>query len=211
MHSLETRTRNAERSRASILDAAEQLFAARGFAGTSLGEIGAAAGVSRSTPSYFFGSKDQLYAAVLERLFADRDMATRHAFEPLARWASGKRGGSLRSVLREAVTGYVDFLQGRPAFVQLLQREELGNAERLGGGLPRSSAMSEAFSILRRSGAVGNFNVDDAVLVFVSLTFSPLTQRSTFMTALGRNLDDERTRRQHVSLVVDQLLHLIQG
>jgi hypothetical protein len=51
--------------------------------------------------------------------------------------------------------------------------------------------------------------VDAAVLVLVSLTFSPLTQRSTFMAVLGYDLDDPCTRRAHVRLVADQLLHLI--
>ena len=48
--------RNATRSRAAILDAAERLFAERGYDATSLTEVGAAAGVSRGTPGYFFGS-----------------------------------------------------------------------------------------------------------------------------------------------------------
>jgi hypothetical protein len=48
-----------------------------------------------------------------------------------------------------------------------------------------------------------------AVLLFVSLTFSPLTQRSTFMAVLGRDLAKPATRRRHVQLVADQLLHLV--
>ncbi|MDP9362946.1 MAG: TetR/AcrR family transcriptional regulator, partial [Chloroflexota bacterium] len=64
------RTRDADRSREAILDAAEALFAERGYEGASLQEIGRAAGVSRGTPGYFFGSKERLYQAVLERAFA---------------------------------------------------------------------------------------------------------------------------------------------
>ena len=63
--------RNATRSRAAILDAAERLFAERGYDATSLHDVGAAAGVSRGTPGYFFGSKPDLYQAVLERAFAE--------------------------------------------------------------------------------------------------------------------------------------------
>jgi AcrR family transcriptional regulator len=81
-----TRARDAERSRAAILDAAERLFAERGL-DASLGEIGAAAGLSRGTPSYFFGSKEQLYAAVIERVFADRERIVAAACEPLLAWA----------------------------------------------------------------------------------------------------------------------------
>ena len=64
------RTRDAERSRAAILDAAERLFAAYGYHATSLQDVGDAAGVSRGTPSYFFRSKEGLYRAVLDRAFS---------------------------------------------------------------------------------------------------------------------------------------------
>lgn len=206
--------RDAERSRAAILDAAEERFAERGFAGTSLGEIGAAAGLSRAAPSYFFGSKDELYAAVLERVFAAREAATERALQPLVGWARGESERALEAAARDAVSGYLDFLLARPAFVRLLQQEELSGGRRLMGARRASRAMSEAFEELRsRASQLGlkNFEVDDAVLVLVSLTFSPLAQQATFMTALGRDLGDQRTRRRHVGLVVSQLLHLIEA
>src|SRR5688500_7134829 len=97
------KTRDASRTRAAILDAAEHLFSRRGFAAVSLNEIAEAAGVSRATPSYFFGSKEALYVAVLERVFADRQTAARSAFEPLEAWARGESSLSLRDVLERAV------------------------------------------------------------------------------------------------------------
>jgi TetR/AcrR family transcriptional regulator len=205
------RARDAERSRAAILDAAEQLFAERGFDGATLGEIGARAGVSRATPSYFFNSKEQLYAAVLERLFAEREAATRDAFAPLTAWAGDEGAGPLGTALTTAVDGYMAFLLRRPAFARLIQREELDGGRRLREVRRESAAMKQAFAKLRRKPGVLPFRVDDAVLVLVSLTFSPLTQRSTFMAALGRDLDRPRARRRHAALVVDQLLHLIEA
>jgi AcrR family transcriptional regulator len=50
-----------------IMDAAEQLFARRGFHGTSVRDITGAAGVDLALVNYHFGSKKQLLAAVLER------------------------------------------------------------------------------------------------------------------------------------------------
>ena len=67
MASVSDRERNPARTRAAILDAAEQLFADQGYDATSLTEVGTAAGVSRGTPGYFFGSKADLYQAVLDR------------------------------------------------------------------------------------------------------------------------------------------------
>ena len=50
-----------------ILDAAEQLFADKGFNGTSLREITGAAGVNLAAVNYHFGSKKELIKAVMSR------------------------------------------------------------------------------------------------------------------------------------------------
>lgn len=206
--------RDATRSRTAILEAAERLFADRGFEGTSLGTIAAAAGLSRGTPSYFFGNKEQLYRVVLEQLFAEREVALRAAFEPLRRWIREEESRPLEAPLRDAVTAYLSFLRERPAFVRLLQREDLDGGQRLRKTTRESNAMTDAFESLRRVSrkrGLRSFRVDDAVLLLVSLTFSPLAQGSTFMASLGRDLDNAAVRRAHIAFVVDQLLHLVGG
>lgn len=50
-----------------ILDAAEQLFAQRGFYGVSLRDITQAAGVDVALVAYHFGGKRELFTAVFER------------------------------------------------------------------------------------------------------------------------------------------------
>ena len=50
-----------------ILDAAERLFAQRGFYGVSLRDITQAAGVDVALVGYHFGGKRELFAAVFER------------------------------------------------------------------------------------------------------------------------------------------------
>ena len=57
----------AGRTRSSLLDAAEELFARRGFAGASVRAITAAAGCDLGSVRYHFGSKASLFAAVLRR------------------------------------------------------------------------------------------------------------------------------------------------
>ena len=102
--------RNAARSRAAILDAAERLFAERGYDATSLTEVGAAAGVSRGTPGYFFGSKAELYRAVLDRAFAEVREAVRAG---RARALASSQG--TETILAGAVSDYFEFLAARPA------------------------------------------------------------------------------------------------
>jgi AcrR family transcriptional regulator len=56
-------------TKASILDAAERLFAANGFAETSLRTITAEAAANLGAVNYHFTSKDGLILAVLKRMF----------------------------------------------------------------------------------------------------------------------------------------------
>ncbi len=52
--------------RAEFVGIAADLFAARGFAATSLDDIAAAAGYSKAAVLYHFGSKDELLVAVID-------------------------------------------------------------------------------------------------------------------------------------------------
>lgn len=60
-------SRPARTTHDKILDAAERLFARRGFYGVSIRDITAAAGVDVALVNYHFGRKLELFAAVLER------------------------------------------------------------------------------------------------------------------------------------------------
>ncbi len=62
----------SDRTRALILDAAERLYAERGFGDVTLRDIVAAAGVNLAAVNYHFGSKDELIA----ELFVTRGTAT---------------------------------------------------------------------------------------------------------------------------------------
>ncbi len=53
-----------------ILEAAEQLFAEKGYAGASMAEIAARAGLPKSNVHYYFSTKEALYQEVLLALLA---------------------------------------------------------------------------------------------------------------------------------------------
>ncbi len=58
-------------NRASIVAAAIDEFAARGFKGASMDAIAARTNTTRALINYYFGSKERLYIAVLEQVYAE--------------------------------------------------------------------------------------------------------------------------------------------
>lgn len=151
------RKRDADRSRAEILDAAERLFAAQGFDVVTMADIGAAAGVSRGTPGYFFGQKEQLYRIVLERAAATFRMLG----ETLRlRDAGGQRDRA--TLLRETVESFLGLLAARRDVVRLLDRDG-GEAV----GSPHVEAVMDALS------ALGDER-SELALTIVSLAWYPI-------------------------------------
>ncbi len=91
----------SDRTRALILDAAERLYAERGFGDVTLRDIVAAAGVNLAAVNYHFGSKDELIA----ELFVTRGIATNR--ERLAELkkaeADGNGRADIKAILRALV------------------------------------------------------------------------------------------------------------
>jgi AcrR family transcriptional regulator len=213
--SVPERLRDAERSRAVLLEAAERLFAEHGYEGACLADIAAAAALSRGTPNYFFGSKEALYVAVLDRGFAARQRATAAAFAPVHLWCADEADlAGLRAALVDAAAAYLRFLAENPAFVALLMREELSRGERLRLRSTSSTAVHDAFQALRDvadARGLRPFPVEDAVLVFMGLTFGVASLSHTLLPSVGRDLARASERDHHVELVVDQLMSLVAG
>jgi len=202
------RIRNPERSRAAILDAAERLFAEQGFDATSLTQVGAAAGVSRGTPGYFFRSKAELYQAVLDRSFAEVREAVR-----AGRARALASNESLETILAGAVSDYFDFLAVRPNFVRLIEREAL-NGGRLPNGDSHLSAGQEALAAISAELGLDDSASGEAaqlLLSIISLCWFSLIHARTVAPAVGVSLHDataiERRKRHVISLV----LHGIRG
>jgi TetR/AcrR family transcriptional regulator len=58
-----------ERTRAAILEAAERLFADRGYTNTRLADVAEQVGIRRASIVYYFRDKRELYEAVLDEAF----------------------------------------------------------------------------------------------------------------------------------------------
>jgi hypothetical protein len=93
------------------------------------------------------------------------------------------------------------FLLARPAFARLIAWEELAGAQRLRAADRRSDALEQAFAAVRRRRR-RRFDVDQAVLLWVGLTYVPVAQRHT----LGRDMNDAAARRRHVRFAARQMM-----
>jgi TetR/AcrR family transcriptional regulator len=110
----EPRTRDAERSKNAILEAATQLFAQKGFDATGIGEIAQLAGVARGTPAYFFGSKEALFEEVVSRLNQRAVVIVPTALE-----RAGENPNSDR-LIEVFIDTYLEFHAANPEFLRVI-------------------------------------------------------------------------------------------
>ena len=198
-------SRNGARTREAVLDSAERLFAERGFDGTSLNEVGADAGVSRGTPGYFFGSKAELYQAVIDRCFDGVRAAIRSGRERAL--ASSK---SPEVVLAGAVAEYFDFLNAHPHFVRLMEWDALGGRRGSAEAPPHMEVVREAVEAMTAELDVQpghHTETAQLLLSIISLCWFPLVHGSALLPALGMdtaNPDFVESRKRHVVELVLQ-------
>ncbi|MGE0554869.1 MAG: TetR/AcrR family transcriptional regulator [Gemmatimonadales bacterium] len=194
------RERNPDRTREEILRAAEVLFAEQGYEATSLSDVGRAAGVSRATPGYFFGSKLELYRAVLDRSFEEVRDAVRQG-----RARARRAARDPEVVLAGVVSDYFDFVAARPNFVRLIQREALSDAPNLQGVSLGPAAGREMVAALAEELELGRTEAGEVAQVLfslIALTWFPLLHGHTLGRVVG--LDPSApgfldTRKRHVT------------
>jgi AcrR family transcriptional regulator len=108
-------------ARDQILDAAEALFARKGFDPTTIKEIGAAAGQNPALLYYYFGNKESLYRAVLRRIVDGL----------VARGSAGLESARTPpDAIRALVTTQVEFLLTHPSAPKLFVREMIDHDAR---------------------------------------------------------------------------------
>ena len=125
----------AEKTRAGILDAAEALFAERGFDATRLEDIAERVGIRRASIVYYFKDKRELYDAVLEDVFGGLHDALAEVLV---------RGETLTEQIELGVSAWVDYVGRRPSIARLLLREVAdANRERGSGVLEQTQRLRQ--------------------------------------------------------------------
>jgi TetR/AcrR family transcriptional regulator len=190
--------RDGQPSREAVLAAAEQLFARNGYGGTSLQEIGDAAGVSRGLPSYSFGSKEALYAAVVARVFARAGEALRLAFERAAEQESADAIGEL-------IGSCLDFFAADPNFVRIVQREALRGGDPVRGAL-QGPVLDQALAGVEAIAEPLEVDPAHLLVLLASVCWFPYAHANTLPKALGLDTYGAEFREQHRRAVVELLL-----
>src|SRR3954449_12897360 len=90
---------SAEQRRDQILDAANDLFAERGYEEVSVEDIASSAGVTRGLVHHYFGGRKEVYVALVERLGTVREEQLR---PPVGRGARARVGDSVSRWLQWA-------------------------------------------------------------------------------------------------------------
>src|SRR6187397_2798174 len=114
--------RDAVRTRSEILDVATREFADNGYAGARVDEIAAKTRTTKRMIYYYFGSKEQLFVAVLEREYArirglERDLDVEH-LDPV-------------EAIRQLVALTFDHHEAHPDFIRLVSIENIHRAEHI--------------------------------------------------------------------------------
>jgi TetR/AcrR family transcriptional regulator len=101
-------------TRGRALQVAQALFAERGYGGTSLRDIAKRIGIKAPSLLHHFPSKQQLYLAVLDKMFESLEDAAN-----AIAWGRGSR----QERMRQAVADAIDFIASHSDFVRIMWKE----------------------------------------------------------------------------------------
>ncbi len=195
----------AQDTRDSILRAATKIFAKHGFSGGRIDEISKAAKSYDRMIYYYFGSKEELFIAVLEETYRRFNEAESRLVLDADRPIE-----SLQAVIR-FMWGYY---QRNPEFITLLNTENLHRGRHIAKSLRASEYSSAAIAVLGRvlkSGAAqGVFRHDvvarDVYLTIAAMGYFYLSNRFTLSAFLGEALDSEPALAHWEQVIIDTVL-----
>ena len=204
------RQRDAVRTRKEILDVATREFAEHGFASARVDEIAAQTRTTKRMIYYYFGGKEQLYIAVLERAYATAREAESEVdvdhLDPLA-------------AIRLLAELTFDHHESHPEFIRLVSIENIHHAEHMAKseGLRNlnSRAIERIERILERGRAdrVIRRDVDPVDLHAMISAFCVfrVANRHTFGTLFGRDLTDPSSRERLRAMLGDMVVEYLRA
>ena len=204
-----SRRRAPEQTRREILDAAIAEFSEKGFAGGRVDDIAARTRTTKRMIYYYFGGKEQLYAAVLEQLYGGmRDAERALNLDALAP----------REALRRMVEVTFDHHAAHPEFVRLVSVENILEA-RIVAASPtiraRNAAVIGALTgLIARGEREGAFRPGldalDLHILISSFCFYRVSNRHTLTAIYGRDLRAPESLAAHRQMITEAVLRYVQ-
>ena len=205
-----SRRRDPDRTREAILAAAQHEFAAKGLSGARVDAIAHRARANKRMIYHYFGSKDALYLAALERVYEDLRGTERKldlgCLEPEA-------------AIRRLVEFNFDYSRHHPELISLINNENLHGARHL----RRSRKVRQLHSplvaligdILRRGTAKGVFRPGldpiDLYITIAAVGYFYLSNNRTLSTIFGRDLSSAAACHKRKRHNVDVILNAIRA
>ena len=205
-----SRKNNPEKTRENILQEAIVEFVQQGLSGARVDAIAERIHTSKRMIYYYFGSKEQLYVEVLEKLYGDiRSTENRLHLAELAPVEA----------IRRLVEFTFDHHDRNVDFVRIVSIENIHNAEYV----KRSDAikamnntiLDSLGEILRRGCEEGVFRTDldplDVHLLISSFCFYRVSNRHTFGEIFQIDLPDESIKQRHREMICESVLRYLQA
>jgi len=200
--------RDAERTRAEVLAVATEVFAESGYSGARVDEIAQRTRTTKRMIYYYFGSKEGLYLAVLERVYAQ-----------IRRVERGIRIDELSAdeALRKIAEATYDHHTTHEAFIQLVSIENIHRAEHLRQSetilRENVTAITLLEEVIARGVRDGIFRRDvDAVdvhMVISAYACFHVANRHTFAAIFDRDMLAPALQDSHRRLIGDMVVAMM--
>ncbi|GLZ86886.1 TetR family transcriptional regulator [Metapseudomonas resinovorans] len=204
------RKNNPEKTRENILQAAIAEFVQQGLSGARVDAIAERMHTSKRMIYYYFGSKEQLYVEVLEKLYGDirRTEGKLHLaeLEP-------------REAIRRLVEFTFDHHDRNVDFVRIVSIENIHYGEYVKQSNTIRSMSTNILDamgeILQRGQAEGLFRAGiqplDLHLLISSFCFYRVSNRNTFGQIFQIELADDEVKARHKEMICESVLRYLQA
>jgi AcrR family transcriptional regulator len=201
---------DAERSKEDILAIATEEFALNGLSGSRVDEIAERTRTSKRMIYYYFGGKEGLYQAVLEKAYSD--IRTLESQSNLAELEP-------REALRKLIELTFDYDETHPHFISLVSVENIHRARHLSRLKTikemNASVIRALTDILERGRKQGEFRSDldpvDVHLLISAFCFFRVSNRHTFGAIFDRDLSDPKLRKRHKRMIVETIEQFVEA
>ncbi len=199
------RQHDAEETRNNILEVAAREFADKGLAGARIDEIAEKTASSKRMIYYYFGGKDELYRAVLERSYGQiRALEDEERFESLP----------ADKALAAHIEHTFDYHAAHPEFVRLVMNENILHGEHIGHveGLKERnrSVIASLAAIIDKGVNDGQFRagVDpvDLHMSISALCFYNVSNRYTFASNFGVDMSSAKSLKKRRAQIAETIL-----